>query len=274
MKSLPARSVCELLDIDDRPVVILGMHRSGTSLLARVLERCGVFQGCRLSNNHESLWFQSVDRDLLDLFGCSWAEIGALPPFDRLRDDFSSLVRKTRERVLEELLPQHFGNPVGAGSRRLWGWKDPRTCLTLPLLARIFPRARVAFLRRDPLDVARSLIVRDEKRYDAGFPDAGRMRERFQHYLDLWEGYNERALRGAQLFSPTTATVYEDFVTSPREELARILEGLGIPIPAGLGEIVADVLPDRARRFVADPDPRFPGPHRFGELAGEWYGHR
>ncbi len=268
-------SVCATLEIDDRPLVILGMHRSGTSLLARLLERCGVFQGCPLTGNHESVFFQSLDRDLLDLLGCSWAETAALPPFDLFRDDFSALVRKIRERLLSELLREHFGSPIDPLARQLWGWKDPRTCLTLPLFARIFPRARIAFLHRDPRDVARSLIVRDEKRYDAGsHPSLESMQLRFQHYIGLWEEYNDRALRALELFPLATSTSYEAFVRSPRGELQKILTGLEVPVPTDLERVVAEVRSDRARRFVEDDDPRFRGLYRPGKLAREWYGDR
>lgn len=269
------KSVCATLEIDDRPLVILGMHRSGTSLLARLLERCGVFQGCRLTGNHESEFFQSVDRDLLDLLGCSWAEIGAWPTFEVLRDDLSSLHGKTRKRLLAELLPEHFGPSIGPEARQLWGWKDPRTCLTMPLFADIFPRARIAFLRRDPRDVARSLIVRDEKRYDSGsHPSLDSVQARFRHYVDLWEDYNERATRALELFPLTTATAYESFVRSPREELEAILTGLEVPVPSDLAAVVAEVRSDRAHRFVEDDDPRFRDQYRPGRLAREWYGDR
>lgn len=39
------------------PVIIIGMHRSGTSMLTRVLQRAGLFMGEHREENDESLFF-------------------------------------------------------------------------------------------------------------------------------------------------------------------------------------------------------------------------
>ena len=39
------------------PVVVVGMHRSGTSLVSRILDQSGVMMGKDLQGDHESLFF-------------------------------------------------------------------------------------------------------------------------------------------------------------------------------------------------------------------------
>ena len=39
------------------PFVIVGMHRSGTSLVSRILDQSGVFMGLDLQEDHESRFF-------------------------------------------------------------------------------------------------------------------------------------------------------------------------------------------------------------------------
>src|SRR5699024_2516440 len=40
---------------------------------------------------------------------------------------------------------------------RAWGWKDPRNVYTLPIWLRLFPKAKVIFIKRHGVDVAASL---------------------------------------------------------------------------------------------------------------------
>ena len=44
---------------------------------------------------------------------------------------------------------------------QMWGWKDPRTCLTLPFWQQLLPNMRYIICLRNPVDVARSLEQRD-----------------------------------------------------------------------------------------------------------------
>jgi hypothetical protein len=39
------------------PVIILGMHRSGTTMVTKLLEEVGLFVGDRLDENHEAVLF-------------------------------------------------------------------------------------------------------------------------------------------------------------------------------------------------------------------------
>ena len=47
------------------PVILLGMHRSGTTMMSRLLETLGLFQGSRLEENHEATFFMNVNKALM-----------------------------------------------------------------------------------------------------------------------------------------------------------------------------------------------------------------
>jgi len=54
------------------PLILLGMHRSGTSMAARLLERLGVFMGWRKDSNHEADFFRHANEWLLSQAGGAW----------------------------------------------------------------------------------------------------------------------------------------------------------------------------------------------------------
>jgi hypothetical protein len=99
-------------------------------------------------------------------------------------------------------------------SRGVWGWKDPRTCLTLPLWLRVVPDLRVVAVVRRASAVAKSLEVR---------ADATRERS-----VSLWADYNRRLLRAAPR-RRTIVTSYDAYLDSPERELERLVRFLRIP---------------------------------------------
>jgi len=47
------------------PIIIIGMSRSGTSMLTRMLDELGLFVGKKLTKNHEALFFRKINDWLL-----------------------------------------------------------------------------------------------------------------------------------------------------------------------------------------------------------------
>ncbi len=54
------------------PIIFTGMHRSGTSMIGRMLEELGLFVGLRKDENNEALFFQEMNEWLLHQCGASW----------------------------------------------------------------------------------------------------------------------------------------------------------------------------------------------------------
>jgi len=259
MLSLPSRLAYPRLVDSDDPVVIVGMHRSGTSLLAKLLEDCGVHMGVRQSRSKtESLLFRDINTLVLELTGQSWRCIQGLPDVDELIDGYDWIEAKMRKELQARLVPDYLG--ASALIRIMlgplhWGWKDPRTSLVLPLWSRIFPNARVIHICRDGRDAALSLLARDAKTADAsGEGPTERQVERFIADFRLWELYLQRIQQASRLFSAFYSIRYEDLLDRPGPVLADILGWLGLdPRPAEQAARIVD--PTRANRAKRnDPD--------------------
>lgn len=187
-------------------VCVLGMHRSGTSAVARTLDLLGVDFGppeqlfpARVDNpegffEHKGL--VEVNEEILRRFGGSWHE----PPVFPSGWELSSLVSDLRERAARVMRDDFSERPS-------WGWKDPRACLTLPFWRPLLPPTRYVLCLRNPLAVARSLQLRD------GFPidKSGR----------LWLDHVISALTQTTS-EPRLIVAYEDLVASWEPEVRRI----------------------------------------------------
>jgi len=148
MSALPETAQGLSMPRDD-PVVVLGMHHSGTTVLARILSACGVFMHADMPH-HESTFFTHEVNEALILGGeTRWADLPILP-VAKVLDRLDAV----REHIARKALPQYRASGYVGGA---WGFKDPRTCLTLPLFLEIFPLARVVHIVRDAPAVARSL---------------------------------------------------------------------------------------------------------------------
>src|SRR5712692_4837583 len=156
-----------------RPVVVLGMHRSGTSVVARIINVLGL-PLCRADDllsgpdNPTGYWESASlvkfnDR-LLKMFGGSWV---FPPPMSRNWESAPSVaaIRGEGGHVFTHAYPNEQ-----------WVWKDPRTCLTLPFWRTVWREAPVVvFVSREPLEIFLSLGKRD------GLGKA--------HCIALWERY-------------------------------------------------------------------------------------
>lgn len=154
-------------------VLVVGMHRSGTSCLAGILEASGAHLGdvvCRSPHNargnRELTTVWQLNDDVLTASGGTWDH----PP-DHLQ--WTHEHRWRRDEILQSL---------AASRPRVACIKDPRLLLTLGLWLEALPaeRVRVVGSVRDPAAVARSLQGRNGM-------DHGRA-------LELWRSYNGRLL--------------------------------------------------------------------------------
>jgi hypothetical protein len=183
-----------------QPLIILGMHRSGTSLMVRLLAEVGVHLGSWLSRDAESVHFQGLNRIIYQDTGSDWGEVDALiaamasedfiqakVEFIRrglFQDKFTDFIKQFNPILQAEalgraladdksfvlqypLIAVYFGRQHWEKVLRhqpfAWGWKDPRTTLTFPIWMRIFPNARVLHVLRNGIDVAISTHRRSEK---------------------------------------------------------------------------------------------------------------
>jgi hypothetical protein len=58
---------------------------------------------------------------------------------------------------------EDYYTECGYNGKSKWGFKDPRLCVVLPLYLKLFPKAQVVHIRRNPNDVAASLGKRKKR---------------------------------------------------------------------------------------------------------------
>ena len=191
-------------------VLVLGMHRSGTSALTGALSRLGLvlpdaadLVAGRYDNpvHYESQALTDLDDAILRALGGSWSA----PPVLAAGWERSAAVLGVMgdgPRAARRAFPH--GGPML--------WKDPRQCLLLPLWRSILPPpVVVVFLWRAPLAVARSLGTRQ------GFsPSLG---------LALWERYNREALAG-MAGQAVYVMRYEELLADPQGSVTDVAQWL------------------------------------------------
>jgi hypothetical protein len=177
------------------PIVVIGMPRSGTTLVTEILDRLGVFMGVWQDVNREAVTFQGIDHWLLGSAGGGWTKpeplgTAAEDPARRAQLSSAALSRLQGRRGVS-----YLGWPrllrFGSIERQtgLWGWKAPRSTWTLPVWRELFPDLRVVHVVRHGVDVAASL-----REILAGSgTQAARRRAALPLSMFLWRG--RRALR-------------------------------------------------------------------------------
>ena len=62
----------------ESPFVVIGMHRSGTSLVSRILDKSGILMGRDLQTDHESKFFIGLNKWIYENAGADWARPAAV----------------------------------------------------------------------------------------------------------------------------------------------------------------------------------------------------
>jgi GT2 family glycosyltransferase len=194
-----------------RAICIAGAHRSGTSMVTRLLHCCGLELGPESelmpaqTDNSEGFWehlgFVALNDQLLSELGGAWD----LPP--KADEDFTS-ARLDPLCLKARLLIEKFE------LASVWGWKDPRNSLTLPFWQQLLPGLKTVVVVRNPLEVAHSMRERNRTSYSFG--------------LRLWEIYNRRLIEAAN-GKDRLITHYDFFFQAPELELQRITDFIGLP---------------------------------------------
>lgn len=135
------------------PIVILGMHRSGTSVVANVLHRVGVSMGNDFLKSDqfnpngyfEDKDFLWINKGIIENSSGVWYDPPAIDKLIKGGKKFENAIH----RIVE-------GRRKEAG-RVPWGWKDPRNCLTCWSYAEEVPDAKFIVVVRKLSDIKLSL---------------------------------------------------------------------------------------------------------------------
>jgi len=273
------------------PIVVAGMHRSGTALVVDLLQNSGCFFGARLDPNQEDFFFLLRNEWLMRRAGGAWDHPLPLLSFLSQPECFDSSLDFLRRHVRSPRFSRftgylaYFSGKWGRGAVRPWGFKDPRNTFTFPLWRRVFPGARLIYVRRNGVDVAESLRNRSLHQLRSIGKRPGILSleslprrlaravssfESFDHQLHssrcfslqesfrLWEEYVEQ---GERLFEeyqgPKLALRFEELVTNTGEVFAQLASFCGLSgDQSPRADLIARVRPERARAFLARDDLR------------------
>ena len=223
-----------------RLIVILGMHRSGTSAITRGLQVMGVnlgetLYGAMKEVNDKGFWedihINSLDVEMLSAIDSDWYHLAAIDSIDvEILHKQGYFIRAA------ELLRQKVCRAP------IFGFKDPRLAKLLPFWKGVFSHCQfdVSYIMvvRHPLSVAKSLAKRD------GI-------EAEQSYL-LWLGHVITSLTGSA-GSKRILVDYDRLMQSPGHELNRIATCLDLEVdPTELQSYVSEYLDQRLRHTVYD----------------------
>ncbi|MBF6571010.1 MAG: glycosyl transferase family 1 [Candidatus Binataceae bacterium] len=144
-----------------RAVLVLGMHRSGTSAIARGLLALGVYLGNDFlspqPDNPTGYWedrkILEINERLLAVFGLRWEDVSLIDDARWHEPEIKALHPEAADYLRSTLM-----------TRALWGFKDPRTIRLLPfwhsVLRELEIEERYVVMIRNPRSVAASLAQR------------------------------------------------------------------------------------------------------------------
>ncbi len=226
---VPAHAPVRLARPASGQIVVLGMHRSGTSSVAGLLARMGAHVGPEDDllvgpdnprGHYESGRLHGACLRRMAAAGGDWMHPPtASPPaaIDAFRREVAALLD-------------------GFESHRPWLIKEPRLCLLARELLPLLTRPVFVIVVRAPQAVARSLATRDGMQPDAA--------------LALWAHYNREAFAASRGW-PRLLVDYDALLADPLASMRQLLAGLrafGVEGLAALPE--ADL-----RRWIDAPTP-------------------
>ena len=257
------------------PVLVIGMHRSGTRLFDEVLAGLGVFMGADRQADGESVTFMLINEAIFHQCGTFWNE--PMPVHYVLSDPelLNRTVAVARD-ALSARLDRYMGRTGwrsgGPDEAPPFGWKDPRNTFTLPVWKRIFPRARVIHVLRHGVDVAASLARRHGTALCAATGESvppaltvlrdhglgvlsSRRGWNLAEALTMWEQYVEKArLEASEMGEGALEVRFEDLLQRPDELIATLARFCGVPVPEKPGVVLERIDASRAFAYRRDPE--------------------
>ncbi|MDA0897643.1 MAG: glycosyltransferase [Bacteroidetes bacterium] len=197
------------------PVFILGMHRSGTTMVAQALASAGVYPGAICDHNAEPLYTIDINERLLEEANGNWWNVPADDALEaavqlgmsalQARDLYAAHLKISTGSSLRQWL--HYSGP--------WLVKDPRLSLTLPWWLARFPNAKVIWVLRNEAAVVDSLLRRQSLSYEAQSAlDA-------DEALELARAYTTTAAKLLKRYGVDYRAVHYEDLTSSDEAIQR-----------------------------------------------------
>jgi len=256
----------------DSPVIVIGMHRSGTSMLSRHLGMLGINMGRRVDENEESRTTKRINQFIFRQVNASWDYVSPFTYLYSSEEHMNTIEQIVRSFIGKRFYIIHAGlyqslAPV-SHERTRWGWKDPRNTFTIIFWKKIFPKAKIVHIYRNPFDVSLSLVAR-EREYGVSiqnnFKTSLIMMLRHgglglsnvnilntDNCFSLWEQYVLQAMFVEQIYQGECLSIcYEDYVSNPECSLNKLIKYLEInPPDDALSLIIAQINPNNCYKYT------------------------
>jgi len=196
-----------------KTLMVVGMHRSGTSLISNWLYQCGLQLGEHLleagngnvEGHFEDVEFLKMHEEILT--SNDFPATGYV--YDKVID--ISVYQLEKLKSVIKIKNQRY---------KQWGWKEPRTCLFLNLYREILPNSKYLIIVRDYAAVVNSLLKRDFAFYEEKYLRRGNLQRFFwfnfrrnrvsrkfykahaEDYLKVYLEYNQHILDALKELSP------------------------------------------------------------------------
>ena len=190
-------------------LIVLGMHRSGTSTVARLLNMMGAYFAPERMElpatdaNPKGYWERrdiiNLNEDIFTALGITWDNISQFKPTDMTSDIQTRFESLAREIIL------------GLDANRPWMIKDPRLCLLLPFWQPLLEVPVCVYVHRNPIQVAQSLKKRENFSLMLG--------------IALWEKYTLHSLANcAEL--PKILVHHHELMSNPVATVKKLYQDL------------------------------------------------
>jgi hypothetical protein len=203
--------------VNQKCVVVLGLARSGTSVVAAILRALGVNMGSSVRDKANP-YGSFEDRDFADLHKKIFDFAGKKTYWHPPAPETILTLKERCDPLIREVVGKKIlTSPV-------WGWKHPRTILTLDLFLPYLENPHLIAIFRNPLGIAKS-SVEHTKNYISDKVD-------FFQALRLVNFYSAELSKALERHRelPTLTVAFEDVVSQPMEEAVRLANFLQLEL--------------------------------------------
>ena len=202
------------------PIFVVGMPRTGTTLLDRILGNHGWVYSLGERNDFSAAVSETSDRFFQSM----------------LHGDPMALMQLLDHARVGHLYQQRIrlvAPPVGRVTD-----KNPRNLFSIPMILQALPQARIVCLRRDPMDACfsnlKELFQGDAYPYSYSMEDVADHCLLARRWMEYWQQIAPGRVRVVD---------YESLIERPEAVTASLLEFLGLPAQAGMHDITRNQAP-------------------------------